>query len=176
MQKLIKIRQKKNRVDGIIEIGDKMKKYITPILCSICLGFFMGFFLCNQYEGKADLKTVFSESEPLYFLQSGVYSSLESMQENVANLSNYIYTEEEGKYYVYIGITSSEANVDKLKGIYQQMGYSIYSKQLDVSNANFITFVKECDQMLAATTEQNAILKIEQEVLASYEKMVIQKH
>ena len=56
------------------------------------------------------------------------------------------------------------------------MGYSIYSKQLDVSNANFITFVKECDQMLAATTEQNAILKIEQEVLASYEKMVIQKH
>ena len=98
------------------------------------------------------------------------------MQENVANLSNYIYTEEEGKYYVYIGITSSEANVDKLKGIYQQMGYSIYSKQLDVSNANFITFVKECDQMLAATTEQNAILKIEQEVLASYEKMVIQKH
>ena len=63
-----------------------------------------------------------------------------------------------------------------LKGIYQQMGYSIYSKQLDVSNANFITFVKECDQMLTATTEQNAILKIEQEVLASYEKMVIQKH
>ena len=110
-----------------------MKKYITPIFCSICLGFFMGFFLCNQYEGKVDLKTVFSESEPLYFLQSGVYSSLESMQENVANLSNYIYTEEEGKYYVYIGITSSEANVDKLKGIYQQMGYSIYSKKLDVS-------------------------------------------
>ena len=130
MQKLIKIRQKKNRVDGIIEIGDKMKKYITPILCSICLGFFMGFFLCNQYEGKVDLKTVFSESEPLYFLQSGVYSSLESMQENVANLSNYIYTEEAGKYYVYIGITSSEANVDKLKGIYVKYDKVKWTKYL----------------------------------------------
>ena len=56
------------------------------------------------------------------------------------------------------------------------MGYSIYSKQLDVNDQDFATFVKECDQMLTATTDQNAILKIEQEVLASYEKMVIQKH
>ena len=104
-----------------------MKKYIAPILCSICLGFFMGFFLCNQYDQKIDIKTVFSESKKLYFLQSGVYSSLESMQQNVTGLKNYIYTEQDSKYYVYIGITTTEENANKLKGIYEQNGYSIYS-------------------------------------------------
>jgi len=153
-----------------------MKKYIAPVLCSVCLGFFMGFFLCNQYDTKVEIKTIFSQSETFYFLQSGVYSSLESMQQSVGKLTNYIYTEQDGKYYVYVGITSTEENMLKIKGIYEQLGYSIYSKQVDVSSKEFSNFVKECDEMLKQTTESEAVLKIEQEILASYEKMVIQKH
>lgn len=153
-----------------------MKKYIAPVLCSVCLGFFMGFFLCNQYDQKVEIKTIFSQSETFYFLQSGVYSSLESMQQSVGKLTNYIYTEQDGKYYVYVGITSTEENMLKIKGIYEQLGYSIYSKQVDVSSKEFSNFVKECDEMLKQTTESEAVLKIEQEILASYEKMVIQKH
>lgn len=152
-----------------------MKKFIAPILCSICIGFFMGFFLCNQYDQELSIKTVFSESKKLYFLQSGVYSSLESMKENVGGLTNYIYTEQDGKIYVYVAITTNEENVVKLKGIYEQMGYSIYSKQVEVSEKEFINFVTECDTMMNQTADAKAILKLQQEVLASYEKMVIQK-
>lgn len=152
-----------------------MKKYIAPIVVSIVIGFMMGLFMWKQYDKKESVKPVFNAttSVPLYFLQQGVYSSKDNMQNGVTKLNHYIYTEEGGKFYVYVAIVKGEANMNKLKGIYESLGYTIYSKQINIDNDNFTSFVAECEQLIEKSNDTNALLKVEEQVLAKYEELVI---
>ena len=85
--------------------GDKMKKYIVTILGSIVVGYFLASFLFKQYDYDDNIKTVFSSDTKVYLIQQGVYSSLESMKENMIGFNYYIYSYENDKYYTYIAIT-----------------------------------------------------------------------
>ena len=58
-----------------------LKSIIPAILC-ILVGFFMSNFMFNQYE-KETIAKVSNEKNTVYFLQIGVYSSLDSMKENL---------------------------------------------------------------------------------------------
>ena len=150
----------------------KLNTYLLLILC-LTVGFFMGKLMFSQYDDKQGLKLVTSASEKVYFIQQGVYSSKESMEENTSNLTYYIYTIDNDRYYVYIGITKNEENLDKLKGYFDSLGYNIYVKEFYISSESFITVLDQYETMLSETNDSKTIGAICSQILSKYEELVI---
>ena len=71
-------------------VGDDMKKYIGSIVLSIIFGIYLGMFVLNQYK-DLNVISVFDYYDSLFFLQSGVYSSEESMKDEMSSFPYYIY-------------------------------------------------------------------------------------
>lgn len=134
----------------------------------------MGYYIFHEYDSSTKIKAVFTEKkEQVYFLQLGVYSDLESAKESAKNFTNYIYTLEDGKYHVYIGMTKSTKNVEKLKGFFKEKGYIIYVKEMIITNDSFIERLLQYDALLEKTEEEEVILKIIEKILNEYKEVVI---
>lgn len=147
-----------------------MKK-IFPVISAIIIGLSLAKFMFNQYNYDGNLSTVFNNGTKVYFIQQGVYSSYESMQTSLASFSYYIYSLENDKYYVYVAITRSEENVEKLKGYYSTLGYSIYVKELNINNIEFLNLLDQYDTLLSKTQENSVIEAITIQALTKYEEL-----
>lgn len=144
--------------------------FIVPIIISILLGGFCGKLVFDQYQAK---EKVFQENNTAYFLQQGVYSTKESLEENTKDLEYKVSVLEDGKYYVYVGITKDLENAEKLKKMYEEMGYNIYQKELPISNYEFLNNLEQYDILLTSsntTEEMKSVMKV---VLASFEESVL---
>lgn len=150
-----------------------MKKYIIPILSALLVGFLLAKFMIEQYDRKENLKTVFNDSQTLYFIQQGVYSSEENMKKNMSDFAYYIYNVSDEKYYTYIGITKSKENSDKLKDFYKKLGYITYVKEISINNKNFLEVLEQYDKLLESTADNNTIKAICSQVLSKYEELIL---
>lgn len=149
-----------------------IKKLITPIVLALFVGAILGTFLFQQYD-KVELKTVDGqEAKEVYFLQIGVYSSKESMEEQVSKIPYYIYQIENGKYYVYVAMTLKETNSQKLKDFFIANGYNIYVKKFGIANTAFLTVLEQYDTMLEQAVDTTSYSAICGQVLAKYEELV----
>ncbi len=148
-----------------------MKKYLFPVIISLLLGTAMAYFLISGYD-KADTIAVSKNAQTIYYVQRGVYSSKENMQNNMADFENYIYNVEDNMYYTYIGISTNKKNAEKIKGYYKEKGYDTYIKEKVTDNGNFITVLGQYDELLAKTDDGNTINTICNQVLAKYEELV----
>lgn len=151
-------------------IGDNMKKTLFLSLISLLLGAFIGDYLYDTYQEK--VLGVFKNYNTYYFIQEGVYSSEEIMNENIKNISNKIIDYKDNKYYVYLGITTDIANVEKIKNIYEEMGYQLYVKEINLSNEEFYNNVSQFDLLIKNSSKDEEILTIEEVVLANYEELI----
>lgn len=145
-------------------------KVIIPMVAAILLGSFCGKFVFQQYEKN---ESVFQDAGIVYFLQQGVYTSTDSVAQNTDELSDFLTTTEDGKYYVYVGITSKEENANKVKEAYQKENIELYIKPVVVSNKEFLNNLEQYDILLSACNtldEMNAVLKT---VVASYQESVL---
>lgn len=137
----------------------------------------MGHIMFNQYDKdeKKEAKEVsaIQKSANLYFVQVGVYSKIENMKSAMENIESYIYTEQDGKYYVYIGITGNEENLQKLKGYFEKQSYNIYIKEIMIENSAFLEVLSQYEQLLKEATDDESIKSIIKGVLAKYEELVI---
>ncbi|MDD3392235.1 MAG: hypothetical protein PHE54_01695 [Bacilli bacterium] len=149
-----------------------MKKVIS-VLLALVVGFLLFYYVINQYQNKQALSPVFSEQESAYFIQYGVYSSMESMQKNTLNLTDYIYSVIDNKYYVYLAITKDEDVLDKLKGYYGDLGYNIYVKSLSITSKEFIETLNQFDLILKETSEKEVIKSTCSLVLTKYEELMM---
>ena len=150
-----------------------MKKVIFPLMAASLIGFILGQFMFNQYNSKSNITTVFSEKgEKVYFLQQGVYSSKESMEENTASFNSYIYDLIDDKYYVYVGLTMMKENIEKLQGYFEDMGYIIYVKEFNIDNIEFLESLTNYDKMLSNTESKQTIKTLINQVLSKYEELV----
>lgn len=147
-----------------------MKKTFLLSIFFITLGTILGIFLRNSY--KDNLLGAFGEGKIYYFLQEGVYSNKDIMTENTKDLNIKLVNEENGKYYVYLGITRDEENVKKIKEIYNTKGYQLYVKEINLSNEEFYNNVTQFDLLIKNTTKEEEILTIEEVVLANYEEII----
>lgn len=147
-----------------------MKKTILISLIFIFLGGALGFILTKNYQNN--IMGVFNENKTYYFLQEGVYSNYNIMNENTKNLTAKLINEEDGKYYVYLGITRDFENAKKIKDIYSEMGYQIYLKEIGLSDEEFLNNVEQFDLLIKNTDKKNEILTIEEVVLANYEEII----
>lgn len=150
-----------------------MKKYLTIIICAVIVGFLMSQFLMNQYEKKEDLLTIFSRGEKVYLIQQGIYSSEDSVKKNTMDLGFYIYSIQNGMYYVYIGITKNIDNIPKLQGYFKGLGYDTLSKEIYVNNKKFLEVLSQYDNLLLTTTDNDVIKAICSQTLGKYEELIL---
>lgn len=142
-----------------------MKKYLIPLILCIITGVIMAKIMFNQYDNT---KTVSATPDELaYFFQVGVFSNIDNMKKETSRYDSYIYILEDGKYYVYIGIT--QKNKDKLKQYFDTLEYETYIKEIDI-NSDFASRLKEYDAKLAES-EDSEIKNINNEILKTYEEV-----
>lgn len=150
-----------------------MKKYITSIFLALLVGFFISQYMFSKYEDKETLLPAFSTAKNVYFIQQGVYSTLDSVKENLKPFDNYIYTVINSKYYVFTGITKNQKNVQKMQEFYQQLGYNTYVKEFKVSNEEFLNSLNNYDSVLENTDNNDTIKTLINQVLTKYKELVI---
>ena len=149
-----------------------MKKYIFTFFIAIVIGFFLSYFFIKQYDSYTGIK-VSGTGEKLYFIQYGVYSSIESMENETIALENYVYTINEDMYYVYVGITKEENNANKIVEYYKNLGYETIIKQFEIINNDFLEELINYDNILSETTDKTVIASLINQTLIKYEEVVI---
>ena len=148
-----------------------MKKYIFPVCFSLLIGTLMAIFLISRYD-NAESITVSKYAEEIYYIQRGVYSNKKSMQDNMMDFESYIYNVEDNMYYVYIGITKSRKNAEKIKSYYKEKGVNTYVKKKITDNESFLTILGQYDEILSKTDDKGTINVICNQVLSKYEELV----
>lgn len=147
-----------------------MKKTIILSLIFTLLGTLTGLIVNTNHNKQ--IRT-FNEEKKYYFLQEGIYSNEKNMLENTKELDSKLVINENNKYYVYLGITKEEKIAQKIKNIYQNKGYSLYIKEINISNEEFYNNVTQFDLLINNTNKENEILTIEEVVLANYEEIIL---
>lgn len=150
-----------------------MKKLLIISIFAILLGGISGKLLFSKYEDIDQY--VFSESNKVYFLQEGVYSSKQSLENNTKEINPKLVIKDNDKYHVYVGITKNKENANKIKKMYSDKGYSIYEKEKNVTNAEFLNNVEQFDVLVESTKKERDITTIQEVILSNYEEMVIQQ-
>lgn len=148
------------------------KKVIIPILIAVLLGCVSGKILYESYESKNNNDSKYFNS---YLLQVGVYSDKHSLKQATKNLHDYIVKEENGKYYVYMGITTSKKNADKIKKAYESKNIDLYIKEDNINNVEFLSSLEQYDVLLDSVTKDKDILSINEVILSTYDEMVMKK-
>lgn len=148
-----------------------MKKYILTIIASLLVGFFLSDYMIKKYGENSISIPVFNQSETAYLIQQGVYSSYESMQNNTSNLSDYIYSNIDGMFYVYIAMTMDVENVSKLQTYYEEKGINTIVKTTTLTDYNFITSLNQYDTILKQTNDSQTIKEICKLVLSKYKEV-----
>lgn len=115
--------------------------------------------------------SVMNKEETYYFLQEGVYSSIDSLNSNTKNIKKKVIEKLDGKYYVYLGITKDQNVATKLKNIYKENGITIYQKEKNVTSEEFLNNVTQFDMLINSSQTKDEILTIEEVVLANYEEI-----
>ena len=135
----------------------------------------MAYFIIHQYESY-DGVMVYGMASKLYYVQRGVYSNKENMENNMKEFTSYIYNVSDNMYYTYIGISSSKDNASKIQNYYKEKGYDTYIKENVVSNSEFVKILSEYDNILSKTDDKESIKVICNQVLSKYEEYENGKH
>ncbi len=148
-----------------------MKKYLFPAISSLIIGIFMAYLLISGYD-NANSITVSKNAEKVYYIQRGVYSTKENMENNMSDFEHYIYNVEDNMYYTYVGISKNKSNAKKIQEYYKQKGYDTYIKEKITDNTNFLIILGQYDELLASADGKTTIEIICNQVLAKYEELV----
>lgn len=150
-----------------------MKKIFILVAVAIALGGISGKILFSKYEDLDQF--VFSDDKKVYFLEEGVYSTKQSLDNNTKEISPKLVIKDDDKYYVYVGITKSIDNAKKIKKMYTNKGYSIYEKEKNITNTEFLNNIEQFDVLVESTKKERDITTIQEVVLSNYEEMIINK-
>lgn len=149
-----------------------MKKYLFTFFIAIVIGFFLSAFFIKQYDNYTGIK-VSGTGENLYFIQYGVFSSVDNMEKETIALENYVYNINEDMYYVFVGITKNRDNANKIVNYYKGLGYDTIIKEYEISNTKFLEELNNFDNILSNTTDKTVIASLINQILIKYEEVVI---
>lgn len=149
-----------------------MKKYITLILISLIIGFFLSYFLFNEYKDFNGIK-VYNEADEYYFLQLGTYNTKEELENAAINLENYVYRKEDEKYYMYVGVTRNKENVTKIKNYYKNKNINVEEKTFYINSKKFKEVINNLDSILAISSDDIVLNEIINQGLNKYEEIIL---
>lgn len=141
----------------------KLKKVVIPIFISVLSGAVCGHLVYSIYEDKTDNVL---DSNVVYLLQTGAYSSYDNMRANTLG-NNYVYYEDDGLYKTIIGITKSEANIEKIKQTYRKE--VVVNKYL-INDKILCQKIGEYDKKLEATNDEKQIQTLTITMLELYKQ------
>lgn len=147
-----------------------MKKNLAILLFFLITGLFIG----NNIYNRIDILPTFKEDNTFYLLQQGIYSDKDTMQKETRDINPKIYELKDDKYYVYVGITGNNENLEKLKDIYTKQNIEIYTKKIKLSDEDFINNINQFDILIENTNNTDEILTIEEVVLSNFNKKIIE--
>lgn len=145
------------------------KKIILSVVFTMLLGIATAKVVYSKTISSYDKKS----NNTVYFLQLGVYTNKNSMQLDTKSIENKIVTQENDKYYVYVGISKSKKNLEKVSKLYKNDGYSLYIKEMSVLNNEFLVNLEQFDKLIESAKTNEEINTINMVILSSYEEMVI---
>ena len=145
------------------------KKIILSVVFTMLLGIATAKVVYSKTISSDDKKS----NNTVYFLQLGVYTNKNSMQLDTKCIENKIVTQENDKYYVYVGISKSKKNLEKISKLYKNDGYSLYIKEMSVLNNEFLVNLEQFDKLIESAKTNEEINTINMVILSSYEEMVI---
>lgn len=140
------------------------KSFIFPLILAIFLG-----FLCSKIV-YAVYNPEIKESYNSYFVQSGVYSNEKVLNEEIKKLEAYTLMEEDNKTYVYVGITTSMENANKIKETYKNMGINTYIKKKKINSIEFLRNLEQYDILVNSVSKQEDLISILNVILSTYEE------
>ena len=145
------------------------KKIILSVIFTMLLGIATAKVVYSKTISSDDKKS----NNTVYFIQLGVYTNKNSMQLDTKSIENKIVTQENDKYYVYVGISKSKKNLEKVSKLYKNDGYSLYIKEMSVLNNEFLVNLEQFDKLIESAKTNEEINTINMVILSSYEEMVI---
>jgi len=132
------------------------KNIVLVILFGSLMGFIFGSFIFKNYK-DVDL---LDEDGNIYYLQYGVYTTLEGANSNTEHLNHeYFIREFDSKYYVYLGVTTDYDKALKLKDKYENENIHIYIRSDYVENSETLEKLKEYDEKLDNLDNTETVMK-----------------
>lgn len=141
---------------------------MIPIVFSIVIGFFFGKVFFNNYESSS----VFNEKEKVYFIQRGVYDSLNDLKKNNVSYDDFLYLKESDGYHFYVGITKSDKNAKKIKEYYEKSNINIYVREKYIDNDSFTSILNEYDKLIDVAS-LNSFIDLQKIVISNYKEMIL---
>ena len=145
-----------------------MKKIIIKGILLVAIGFFIGQLLFGE---KIELIKKLQKGDTYYFLEEGVYSNYNNIQNNI-NAYRKIIENKNNKYHVYIGITRDKKVLEKLKKIYKEDNINVSVKEINLYSQEFKNNVEQFDLLIKQTKDNSQILTIEEVVIANYQEII----
>ncbi len=142
------------------------------MVVAIFLGAVLGNFLFEQY--KLEDKSVVREVNSIYFVMEGSYGTLEQAKEATKDIEVKLITKEDANYVVYLAITKSNDNLEKLEKIYEDLKLNTTIKKMSIDNEEFLATLEQMDLLIDKTTSQDEILAVNEVVLANYQEFVLE--
>ena len=105
----------------------------------------------------------------IYFLQYGSYISRDVMEQNVKELDNYLITEEDGKFYVYVGAFINLENAHKMQKIYENKNIYTYLKNDYIGDNKIIETISKLEKEVKESDMD--LVKINKEIINILKKM-----
>lgn len=148
------------------------KSFFITMIVAIFLGAVLGNFLFEQY--KLEDKSVVREVNSIYFIMEGSYGTLEQAKEATKDIEVKLITKEDANYVVYLAITKSNYNLEKLEKIYDDLKLNTTIKKMSIDNEEFLATLEQMDLLIDKTTSQDEILAVNEVVLANYQEFVLE--
>lgn len=145
-----------------------MKKIIIKGILLVAIGFLIGQFLFGE---KIELIKKLQRGDTYYFLEEGVYSNYDNIQNSITEYRKII-ENKNNKYHVYIGITRDKNVLEKLKQIYKKDNINVSVKEINLYSQEFKNNVEQFDLLIKQTKDNSQILTIEEVVIANYEEII----
>ena len=146
-----------------------MKKLLFTCIFAVTISLAFGNYIFSSYKSQVERIISSSlQSEKVYMLLYGSYNSKEKI--NKLSLNNYILIEEDGFYKVYVGVSTSLENSNKIKEIYKELGNSIYIREDNINNLEFIDYLYNKENNFSELSNDE-ILSIENDIINKYKEI-----
>ena len=150
-----------------------MKNTIIWIMLALISGVVLGKMTFNKYK-KVDSVSVMKDDSEVYMLKYATYSNEDEMYDNTVGIDRYIYIQDGNKITVYITITKTKENAEKMKKVYLNKNINSSIVKVNIDNTEFIQNLTEYEKLLSATDDDKSLLIIENQILSCYEQVVVE--
>jgi len=143
------------------------KSFVFPLFLAIFLGFLSARIVYAIYNPSID------SDYNSYFVQAGVYSNEKILNEELKKIDAYILSKEDGKTYVYVGITTNIDNANKIKEVYKNKGIDTYIKKKKIKSIEFLSNLEQYDILVDSVSKEEDLISILNVILSTYEESLV---